>query len=104
MLKHTDKPVSDIAEKHISLAVLSELHPDSPIPDDKLTFGVRELIFHQIHSLNSGVKALELFQIFFNLCPPGQHISVRVCDEVSPSQITQVEIGVSNTSSTRIRS
>jgi len=48
-----------------------------------LTFAQRELIYHESRGHDGCYKPLALYQHFFDLCPPGQKLSIQIKKEPS---------------------
>ena len=46
-----------------------------------LPFSQRELIYHESRGHDGCYKAIELYQEFFELCPPGQKLSIQIKNE-----------------------
>ncbi|RDL38387.1 uncharacterized protein BP5553_02727 [Venustampulla echinocandica] len=57
------------------------IHPDAAPSVQALTFAQRELIYHETHSSDGCLKAIALFQFFFDLCSPGQKLSIQLTNE-----------------------
>lgn len=70
----------DIAEPR---ATTFNVSPDAGPEVQNLTLAQRESIYHEAVGHDGCYKALLLFQYLFQLCPPGQQLSVQIKNEVS---------------------
>ena len=69
---------------------------DAPLEVQALPFAQRELIYHESRGHDGCYKAIALYQHFFDLCPPGQTLSIQIKNEtpvlVSPFSRNILEI------------
>ncbi|PMD17196.1 hypothetical protein NA56DRAFT_648917 [Hyaloscypha hepaticicola] len=61
--------INDIIDRH------------APPNVQALPFAQRELIYHESRGHDGCYKAIELYQHFFELCPPGQTLSIQIKNE-----------------------
>ncbi|KAH8747093.1 hypothetical protein F5882DRAFT_422573 [Hyaloscypha sp. PMI_1271] len=54
---------------------------NAPLDVQALPFAQRELIYHESRGHDGCYKAIELYQHFFELCPPGQNLSIQIENE-----------------------
>jgi len=79
-MKDPESSVDGRERAHPSTAC--EIHPQASARTKDLSFAQRELIYHQSRGHDSSKHVYGLFQLFFELLPPEQLISIRFKNEV----------------------
>jgi hypothetical protein len=71
------------AELEENLSTVCVVDPKGAEPlVEELSFAQRELIYHETHANDSSYMAWGLYQMFFDMCQPGQKVSLQIKNEV----------------------
>ncbi|TVY58054.1 hypothetical protein LSUE1_G009562 [Lachnellula suecica] len=90
--------VSDDHPSSDPLPTIFSIHPDAERPTKALSFADRELIYHLTHGHDGCFVAIGLYQLFLELCPPEQELSLQITNEtpiiVNPQEREITEFSV----------